>query len=369
MPDQPFDPPIYVARPDLPPLAQVIPELEKIWASRVLTNGGPYHERLERELERYLGVPHVSLFNNGTIALIVALKALDLQGEVITTPYSFVATTNAILWAGLKPVFVDVEPRTFNLDPDQIERAITPQTCAILPVHCYGNPCDCDAIEAIAARHALKVVYDAAHAFGMQCHCGSVLQHGDLSVLSLHATKVFNTLEGGAIVSHDAETKARIDRLKNFGFAGEGQVLEPGLNGKMNEIQAAIGLLQLPRLGHAIEARKEIDALYREHLAGVKGIRCVEQTAEKPNYSYFPIIVEEDYPLSRDEVWVRLRAHGVVARRYFWPILTALAPYGRETADHGWPIAAKVADQVLCLPIWTGLEPEQQARVWRALIL
>ncbi len=257
---------IFVTKPTLPPLEEFVPYLQQIWDNKVLTNGGPFHEQLEQELCEYLGVEHICLFTNGTIALVTALQALRITGEVITTPYSFVATSHSLLWNGIKPVFADIDPNTLNLDPARIEAAITPQTTAIMPVHCYGHPCDVDAIQKIADNYNLKVIYDAAHAFGVQCHCGSVLNHGDLSVLSFHATKVFNTFEGGAIVCPDAKTKVRIDQLKNFGHVGEVTVVAPGINGKMSEFNAALGLLQLKYIDQALARRKEIDAAYRERL-------------------------------------------------------------------------------------------------------
>ena len=292
---------IYVTQPYLPPLAEFIPYLEKIWENKILTNGGPFHQQLERELCDYLGVKHICLFTNGTIALVTALQALRITGEVITTPYSFVATAHSLLWNGIKPVFVDVDPNTLNLDPAKIEAAITPHTTAIMPVHCYGHPCDVDAIQKIADNYNLKVIYDAAHAFGVQCHCGSVLNHGDLSVLSFHATKVFNTFEGGAIICPDEKTKTRIDQLKNFGHVGELTVVAPGINGKMSEFNAAFGLLQLKHINHALANRKAIDAAYRLQLKDIKGILCLNDAGEKvANYSYFPILVNADYPISRD---------------------------------------------------------------------
>jgi dTDP-4-amino-4,6-dideoxygalactose transaminase len=266
---------IFVTKPTLPPLEEFVPYLQQIWGNKVLTNGGPFHEQLEKELCEYLGVEHLCLFTNGTIALVTALQALRITGEVITTPYSFVATSHSLLWNGIKPVFADIDPNTLNLDPARIEAAITPQTTAIMPVHCYGHPCDVYAIQKIADNYNLRVIYDAAHAFGVQCHCGSVLNHGDLSVLSFHATKVFNTFEGGAIVCQDAKTKVRIDQLKNFGFVDEVTVAAPGINGKMSEFNAALGLLQLKHIDQALAQRKEIDAAYRERLKSVKGIHCL----------------------------------------------------------------------------------------------
>lgn len=350
--------PIYVTQPHLPPLEEFLPLLREIWSTRVLTNGGPFHQRLEAALCEYLGVPFVSLFTNGTIALVTALQALRVTGEVITTPYSFVATAHSLLWNGIKPVFVDIDPETLNLDPRKIEAAITPQTTAILPVHVYGHPCDVDAIQAIADNYNLRVIYDAAHAFGVRCHCGSVLQHGDLSVLSFHATKVFNTFEGGAIVSPDAKTKQRIDHLKNFGFIDEVTVVAPGINGKMSEINAALGLLQLKHLDGALARRREIDARYRRLLADVKGIRCLSGTGEATaNYAYFPVLVGSEYPLSRDALYARLKAAGIFGRRYFYPLISDFPMYRGmpSAARSNLPIAASAAEQVICLPIYPAL--------------
>ena len=286
---------IYVTQPHLPPLEEFLAYLEQIWESKILTNSGPFHKQLEDALCSYLGVHHISLFSNATIALITALKAMNIQGEVITTPFSFIATAHSLQWNGISPIFVDIDPKTFNIDPSQIEASITDNTTAIMPVHCYGNPCDVEAIQEIADKHKLKVIYDAAHAFGVACHCGSILNHGDLSVLSFHATKVLNTFEGGAIISPDAKTKDYIDRLKNFGIVNEVTVETLGINGKMSEINAAFGLLQLKYIDSAIISRKEIDTLYRKMLENIKGINCLENTGVKsPNYSYFPITVDSD---------------------------------------------------------------------------
>ena len=285
--------PIYVTQPTLPPLEDFLPYLEQIWNSKILTNGGPFHQQLEQALCAYLDVKHLALFTNGTIALVTALQSLRITGEVITTPYSFVATAHSLLWNGIKPVFVDIDPKTLNLDPTKIEAAITPSTTAILPVHVYGHPCDVQAIQKVADRYNLKVIYDAAHAFGVRDEGGSILRHGDLSVLSFHATKVFNTFEGGAIVCPDAKTKLRIDQLKNFGFVDEVTVIAPGINGKMSEFNAAFGLLQLKGIDVALQKRKAIDARYRDRLAGAKGIRCLEDAGESvANYAYFPILVQ-----------------------------------------------------------------------------
>jgi len=351
--------PIFVTQPYLPPLEEFIPYLEKIWDNKILTNGGQFHQELEKSLCDYLGVEHISLFTNGTIALVTALQSLRVTGEVITTPYSFVATSHSLLWNGIKPVFVDIDPDTLNLDPSKIEAAITPQTTAIMPVHCYGHPCDVDAIQKIADNYNLKVIYDAAHAFGVEDANGSVLNHGDLSVLSFHATKVFNTFEGGAIVCPDAKTKIRIDQLKNFGHVGETTVVAPGINGKMSEFNAALGLLQLKYVDQAIARRKEIDAAYRERLAGVKGIRCLHDSGEKvANYSYFPIMVEAGYPISRDDLYQKLKDHGIHPRRYFYPLISDFPMYRGLSSAHrdNLPAATLAAQQVLCLPIYPDLE-------------
>lgn len=351
--------PVYVTQPYLPPLEEFIPYLEKIWENKVLTNGGPFHQQLEQALCEYLGVEHIALFTNGTIALVTALQALRITGEVITTPYSFVATSHSLLWNGIKPVFVDIDPNTLNLDPAKIEAAITPQTTAIMPVHCYGHPCDTDAIQKIADNYNLKVIYDAAHAFGVQDAQGSVLRHGDLSVLSFHATKVFNTFEGGAIVCPDAKTKVRIDQLKNFGHVGEVTVVAPGINGKMSEFNAALGLLQLKYVEHAIAKRKEIDAAYRRLLQNVKGISCLHDAGEKiANYSYFPILVGDDYPISRDDLYQNLKDNGIHPRRYFYPLISDFPMYRGLPSAHSenLPVATAAAQQVLCLPIYPDLD-------------
>lgn len=358
--------PIFVTQPALPPLEEFIPYLESIWRNKILTNVGPFHQELEKALCDYLGVKHISLFTNGTIALVTALQALRISGEVITTPYSFVATAHSLLWNGIKPVFVDIDPRTLNLDPRKIEAAITPHTTAILPVHVYGHPCDVDAIQKIADRYNLKVIYDAAHAFGVHCPRGSLLNYGDLSVLSFHATKVFNTFEGGAIVCADEQMKERIDHLKNFGFVDEVTVVAPGINGKMSEVNAAFGLLQLKHVDSAIANRKEIDASYRKQLKGLKGIRCLGGAGEYvANYAYFPILVEEEYPVSRDVLFQRLRDETVFARRYFYPLISDFPMYkDLPSAIHdNLPVAAETADKIICLPIYPTLGLENVGRV------
>lgn len=360
------DNPIYVTQPYLPPLDEFIPYLEKIWDSKILTNGGPYHKELENALCEYLGVNHIALFSNGTIALITALQALRITGEVITTPYSFVATSHSLLWNGIKPVFVDIVPETMNLDPTKIEAAITPQTTAIMPVHCYGRPCEVEAIQRIADVYNLRVIYDAAHAFGVKDAGGSVLRYGDLSVLSFHATKVFNTFEGGAIVCPDLKTKERIDRLKNFGFVDEVTVIAPGINGKMSEINAAFGLLELKYVNEALASRRNIDLRYRELLTGIRGVRCASYPrGVDANYSYFPILIEDDYPLKRDELYARLKENGIHSRRYFYPLISDFPMYrGMSSADpHNLPVAKEVAARILCLPVYPALSEEDMLRI------
>jgi dTDP-4-amino-4,6-dideoxygalactose transaminase len=358
--------PIYVTRPFLPPLEELLPYLEQIWANRQLTNGGPFHQQLEQALCDYLGVEHISLFANGTLALVTALQALRITGEVITTPYSFVATAHSLLWNGIKPVFVDIDPVTLNLDPAKIEAAITPQTTAILPVHVYGRSCDTEKIQAIADTYGLKVIYDAAHAFGVEDEGGSILRHGDLSILSFHATKVFTTFEGGAIVSPDEKTKKRIDYLKNFGFADEVTVVAPGINGKMNEFQAAVGLAQFKRIDNALAEREAIDLRYRELFSNIRGIRCLPRPPSKRhNFSYFPILVDSDYPLSRDQLYSRLREHEIYVRRYFYPLISEFPMYrALPSANRSMlQVATAVANHVICFPIYPGLEERIQEKI------
>jgi dTDP-4-amino-4,6-dideoxygalactose transaminase len=358
--------PIYVTQPYLPPLEEFIPYLQQIWDKKILTNGGPFHQQLEKALCDYLGVEHIALFANGTMALVTALQALRVTGEVITTPYSFVATSHSLLWNGIKPVFVDIDPNTFNLDPVKIEAAITPQTTAIMPVHCYGHPCDVEAIQKIADNYNLKVIYDAAHAFGVQDAGGSILRHGDLSVLSFHATKVFNTFEGGAIICPDAKTKQRMDHLKNFGFVDETTVVAPGINGKMSEFNAALGLLQLQHIDHALALRQRVDVTYREALGSTPGIRCLQDAHEQvANFAYFPILVDTDYPLSRDALYQKLKDHNIHARRYFYPLISDFPMYrGMPSAKSGnLPEAFSAAQKVLCLPIYPALQAQEQQRV------
>ncbi len=351
--------PIFVTQPYLPPLDEFVPYLEQIWENKILTNCGPFHQKLEDSLCEYLGVQHIALFANATIALVTALQSLRITGEVITTPYSFVATSHSLLWNGIRPVFVDIDPNTLNLDAAKIEAAITPQTTAIMPVHCYGYPCDAEAIQKIADNYNLKVIYDAAHAFGVRDRAGSILRHGDLSILSFHATKVFNTFEGGAIICPDAKTKIRIDQLKNFGHVGEVTVVAPGINGKMSEFNAALGLLQLKYIDRALAGRKEIDAAYSERLKGVNGIRCLNNAcADVANYAYFPILVEADYPLSRDDLYQKLKDINIHPRRYFYPLISDFPMYRGLPSAHreNLSVATRAARQILCLPIYPDLD-------------
>lgn len=360
------DKPIYVTQPYLPPLEEFIPYLEQIWDSKILTNGGPFHKQLEQALCGYLGVEHLSLFTNGTIALVTALQSLRITGEVITTPYSFVATTHALVWNNIKPIFVDIDPVTCTLDPDKIESAITPQTTAILAVHCYGNPCAVEHIQQIADTYGLKVIYDAAHAFGVKYQGESLLRHGDLSVLSFHATKVFNTFEGGAIVCPDAKTKQRIDYLKNFGFANEVTVMATGINGKMSEFNSALGMLQLKHIDRAIERRKEVDGQYRCFLRGISGITCLgEPAGVTRNYAYFPIFVGREFSLSRDELYQVLRDQGIYTRRYFYPLISTMPMYrGLSSAlESNLPESNRVSDRVLCLPIYPDIEDRDVEKI------
>lgn len=359
-------PPIYVTQPTLPLLEDFIPYLEKIWDSKILSNNGPMHQQLEKELAEYLGVKYVALFNNGTNALLTALQALDLSGEVITTPYSFIATANSIVWNGLTPVFVDIDPETLNLDPAKIEAAITKKTTAIMPVHCYGNNCDVDAIKAIADKHDLKVLYDAAHAFAVNDANGSILNYGDLSVLSFHATKVFNTLEGGAIICHDEQMKALIDKLKNFGIVDEETISDAGINGKMSEVNAAFGLLQLKHVDEGLQKRQVVDLFYRKKLSDIKGIAVVEKVdGLQSNYSYFPILIEDDYPLTRDELYQKLKNENIFARRYFYPLISNTEPFKSYSSSEArnLTVATSIADKVLCLPLFPNLDDRSIQRI------
>ncbi len=351
--------PIYVTRPVLPPLEEFYEYLQQIWDNKILTNNGPFHQRFENELAKYLGVKHVSLFSNGTLALITALQALRIAGEVITTPFSFVATTHSLWWNNIKPVFADIDPIYFNLDPDKVEAAITPQTTAIMPVHVYGNPCKLDKFKKLADTYGLKLIYDAAHAFGVKVNNESILNFGDLSILSFHATKVFNTIEGGAIICHDENTKQRIDYLKNFGIADEVTVIAPGINAKMNEMQAAYGLLQLNSINKSIKSRAKVAIEYKERLKFTSGITCMdEMTGVTHSYSYFPILVDNEvYGRSRDELYFHLKEHNIFGRRYFFPLISNLPIYrGLPSASAAnLPNAERIAQQVICLPIYPEL--------------
>jgi len=360
------DNPIYVTQPLLPALDEFIPYLKEIWANKQLTNSGPMHRQLEGQLAEYLGVEHIALFNNGTIALLTALQALRITGEVITTPYSFVATAHSLLWNGIKPVFVDIDPDSLNLDPRKIEAAITPHTTAIMPVHCYGNPCDVEAIQTIADNYNLKVIYDAAHSFAVQDAGGSILRHGDLSVLSFHATKVFNTFEGGAIICPDAKTKKRIDQLKNFGFVDEVTVVASGINGKMSEINAAFGLLQLKHIDAALAQRQVIADRYAAALSQVKGIYPVKESGQKvSNNAYYAIRVKDDYPLSRDGLYQKLKDNNIYARRYFYPLISQFPMYrGMISAQpKNLAHASSISEQIICLPIYPELTQEEQEKI------
>lgn len=363
---------ITVTSPLLPPLEEFIPYLQEIWDSKWITNNGQFHKKLEAALAEYLGVPYVSLFTNGTLPLITSLQAMHITGEVITTPYSFVATTHALWWNGIKPVFVDIDPSTCNMDPDKIEAAITEKTTAIMPVHCYGMPCDTEKIQAIADKHGLKVIYDAAHAFGVQVNGESILKAGDMSTLSFHATKVFNTVEGGALICHDAETKKQIDFLKNFGFAGETEVVAPGINSKMDEIRSAYGLLNLQQVDKAIEARKKVARYYRETLCNVKGVHVFEDMAGvRHNYSYFPILIDaEEYSMSRDELYFKMKEQNVLGRRYFYPLISTFDTYKNLESSNpaNLPEATRIADEVICLPMYYGLTEEDLERVVKCVV-
>lgn len=358
---------ITVTSPLLPDLEEFNALLREIWDSRWITNNGSFHRRLEQELADYLGVPYISLFTNGTLPLITALQALRITGEVITTPYSFVATTHSLWWNGIKPVFVDIDPDTFNLDPAKIEAAITPKTTAIMPVHCYGRPCEVEAIREIADKYGLKVIYDAAHAFGVSVNGESVLNAGDISTLSFHATKVFNTIEGGAMVMHDERMKQRIDQLKNFGFVDETTVMAPGINSKMDEMRAAYGLLNLRQVDQAIAARRKAADAYREALRGVEGVRVFEDIeGVRHNYAYFPILIDaEKFGKTRDELYFEMQNDNIFGRRYFYPLISDFSTYsGLPSASReNLPNAGRVADAVLCLPMHHLLEEEDIARI------
>lgn len=364
---------ITVTSPLLPSLEEFIPLLEDIWDRKWLTNNGYYHKQLEAALAEYLGVEYISLFTNGTLPLITALQAMRITGEVITTPYSFVATTHSIWWNGLTPVFVDVDPATGNLDPQKIEEAITPKTTAIMPVHVYGNPCDIEAIQEIADRYGLAVIYDAAHAFNVKLNGKTILDAGDMNTLSFHATKTYNTVEGGALICHDARTKKRIDYLKNFGFAGETTVVAPGINSKMDEIRSAYGLCNLKHIDSAIAARKKVAEKYRIALANVPGISVFAERSEVTyNYSYFPIFVnEKEYGMSRDALYEKMKSQNVLGRRYFYPLISDFAIYRGlpSAAKSNLPVATRMADEVICLPMHAGLSDADIEHVLNAILV
>ena len=363
---------ITVTSPLLPSLDEFTESLKEIWESKWITNNGQFHQKLEAALAEYLKVPYVSLFTNGTLPLLTALQALRITGEVITTPYSFVATTHALWWNGIKPVFVDIDPSTGNIDPQKIEAAITPRTTAILPVHVYGKPCDTEAIQSIADKYGLKVIYDAAHAFGVEVNGESLLNAGDMSTLSFHATKVFNTIEGGAMVMHDEKTKQRIDYLKNFGFANEIEVVGPGINSKMDEIRSAYGLLNLKQVDAAIAARQKVAVVYREALRNVDGISFWDDMpGVRHNYSYFPIFVDaEKYGMTRDELYMKMKDQGVWGRRYFYPLISEFSTYrGLESSrPENLPNAHMMADTVICLPMHHALREEEINRIIDCII-
>lgn len=362
---------ITVTSPLLPNLDEFTESLKEIWESKWITNNGQFHQKLEAALAEYLKVPYVSLFTNGTLPLLTALQALRITGEVITTPYSFVATTHALWWNGIKPVFVDIDPSTGNIDPQKIEAAITPRTTAILPVHVYGKPCDTEAIQSIADKYGLKVIYDAAHAFGVEVNGESLLNAGDMSTLSFHATKVFNTIEGGAMVMHDEKTKQRIDYLKNFGFANEVEVVGPGINSKMDEIRSAYGLLNLKQVDAAIAARQKVAVAYREALRNVDGISFWDDmTGIRHNYSYFPIFVDaEKYGMTRDELYMKMKDQGVWGRRYFYPLISEFSTYrGLESSrSENLPNAHMMADTVICLPMHHALTKEEIDKIIKVI--
>ena len=363
---------ITVTSPLLPDREEFNKFLQEIWETKWITNNGCFHQELERALCKYLEVPYVSLFTNGTLPLITALQALRITGEVITTPYSFVATTHALWWNGIKPVFVDIDSRTCNLDPEKIEAAITPKTTAIMPVHCYGKPCDTKAIQSIADKYGLKVIYDAAHAFGVKVDGESILKAGDMSTLSFHATKVYNTIEGGALVMHDERTKKRIDYLKNFGFSGETTVVAPGINSKMDEVRAAYGLLNLRQVDQAISSRHRVADRYREALREVDGITFFDDIPRvRHNYSYFPIFIDaEKFGMIRDELYFKMRENKVLGRRYFYPLISTFSTYrSLESSNPKYlPVATKMADEVICLPMHHELSVSDIKRVLEVIL-
>ena len=362
---------IYVTRPYLPGLDELIPLLEQIWSNRILTNQGPFHQKFEAALGEFLDVEHVSLMCNGTVALNAAIAAAEIKGEVITTPFSFVASTHAIAMAGLTPVFADVRPNDFTIDPARIEAAITPRTSAILAVHVYGNPCDVDAIQSIAARHKLTVIYDAAHAFGVRYRGESLLAHGDFATVSFHATKAFNTFEGGAVVSAKAAGRTLVNNYRNFGFVDEVTIPAIGGNTKMSEFNAALGLLQLNHFEEVRRQRAAVDNRYRKLLAGIEGIDVLPIPPEvEPNYTYFPILVRPEFGMGRDELYEHLKANGFYARRYFYPLLSSLPMYRNlpSADEQNLPVASRAAEQILCLPFYFDLAEADQVRLVKALV-
>ena len=364
--------PIYVTEPFLPPLDELSPLLEKIWGSKQITNNGPYAQEFERKLEEYLGVEHVTLVANGTLGLIAALQALEIEGEVITTPYSFVATSNAIDWNKCQPVFVDIEKDSFNLDPAKIEAAITDNTRAIMPVHVYGRSCNVDAIKKIADKHNLKIIYDAAHAFGVFDQGKSLIRHGDVSVVSMHATKVMNTFEGGFVVSKDKKIKERLEHLRNFGFVNQTTVVAPGINCKMNEFQSAVGIVQLNYIDDCIHKRHVIDMRYRQALAAIDGLLVPELSLSDVtyNYCYFPVLVEDDFSLTRDQLHEGLKLSNVFSRRYFYPLISDFPMFNtlNSASKKNLPNATRISNKILCLPIYPDLTEEDQGRVISAII-
>lgn len=358
---------ITVTSPLLPDREEFNRLLSEIWESKWITNNGQFHRQLEKELADYLKVPYISLFTNGTLPLITALQALRITGEVITTPYSFVATTHSLWWNGIKPVFVDIDSASCNLDPNKIEAAITPRTTAIMPVHCYGKPCDTKAIQEIADKYGLKVIYDAAHAFGVEVNGESLLKAGDLSTLSFHATKVYNTIEGGALVMHDEQTKKRIDYLKNFGFANETTVVAPGINSKMDEVRAAYGLLNLRQVDAAINARQHVALRYREALRNIDGLTFFDDMpGVRHNYSYFPVFIDaQKFGMTRDELYFKMKDANVLGRRYFYPLISDFSTYRGlpSSTPQNLPVATRIANQVICLPMHHQLSEEDVIRI------
>jgi dTDP-4-amino-4,6-dideoxygalactose transaminase len=358
---------VTVTEPYLPPLEEFVSYLEDIWSKKWITNNGFYHQKLEEVLCQFLKVPYISLFTNGTLPLLVALQVLNITGEVITTPYSFVATTHALWWNNIKPVFVDVDEKTGNLDPYKIEDAITSRTTAIMPVHVYGTPCDMAKIGEIADKFNLKIIYDAAHAFGVEKYGKSILTAGNISTLSFHATKTYNTIEGGALICHDIEMKQKVDKLKNFGFNSETEVTMVGINGKMDEIRAAYGILNLKYIDVVIEKRKSSTLQYRQGLCDIQGIRYMEDiSGVKQNYSYFPIFIDKrTYGMSRDELYEKLKKYNIFGRRYFYPLISNFLPYRNlDTAvPDKLPIATKLSNNVICLPMHHGLDKETTEKI------